>query len=186
MYLFRGEKKSINRHTQVMKMSLKGYKLIVKKKCKSKICYYLTHLELKPSFLWHGGQRRLYFKLYTKHIKRAGYEKATRLKLGMTSSYIKCKCVGIYSEQLHQNCLPLRISNLCLPKVLTRSSQVALVVKNLPSRTAATGPASLIPDSCRSPGEETGNHSSTLAWKISWTEEPGGLQSMGSQRVSLK
>ena len=26
-------------------------------------------------------------------------------------------------------------------------------------------------------------HSSTLAWKISWTEKPGGLQSMGSQRV---
>ena len=26
-------------------------------------------------------------------------------------------------------------------------------------------------------------HSSTLAWKISWTEEPGGLQSMGSHRV---
>ena len=26
-------------------------------------------------------------------------------------------------------------------------------------------------------------HSSTLAWKILWTEEPGGLQSMGSRRV---
>ena len=26
-------------------------------------------------------------------------------------------------------------------------------------------------------------HSSTLAWEIPWTEEPGGLQSMGSQRV---
>ena len=26
-------------------------------------------------------------------------------------------------------------------------------------------------------------HSSILAWKISWTEEPDGLQSMGSQRV---
>ena len=26
-------------------------------------------------------------------------------------------------------------------------------------------------------------HSSFLAWKISWTEEPGGLRSMGSQRV---
>ena len=25
-------------------------------------------------------------------------------------------------------------------------------------------------------------HSSTLAWKIPWTEEPGGLQSIGSQR----
>ena len=28
-------------------------------------------------------------------------------------------------------------------------------------------------------------HSCTLAWKISWTEEPGGLQSVGSQRVRL-
>ena len=26
-------------------------------------------------------------------------------------------------------------------------------------------------------------HSSILAWRISWTEEPGGLQSMGSKRV---
>ena len=31
--------------------------------------------------------------------------------------------------------------------------------------------------------EETATHSSILAWKIPWTEEPGGLQSMGSQRV---
>ena len=27
------------------------------------------------------------------------------------------------------------------------------------------------------------SHSGTLAWKIPWTEEPGGLQSMGSLRV---
>ena len=27
------------------------------------------------------------------------------------------------------------------------------------------------------------NHCSLLAWRIPWTEEPGGLQSMGSQRV---
>ena len=27
-------------------------------------------------------------------------------------------------------------------------------------------------------------HSSTLAWKIPWTEEPGGLQSVGSPRLS--
>ena len=26
-------------------------------------------------------------------------------------------------------------------------------------------------------------HSGTVAWEIPWTEEPGGLQSMGSQRV---
>ena len=33
------------------------------------------------------------------------------------------------------------------------------------------------------PEKETATHCSTLAWKILWTEEPGGLQSMGSQRV---
>ena len=31
--------------------------------------------------------------------------------------------------------------------------------------------------------EETATHSSMLAWRIPWTEEPGELQSMGSQRV---
>ena len=31
--------------------------------------------------------------------------------------------------------------------------------------------------------KEMATHSSILAWEISWTEEPGGLQSMGSQRV---
>ena len=31
--------------------------------------------------------------------------------------------------------------------------------------------------------KEMAPHSSTLAWKILWTEEPGRLQSMGSQRV---
>ena len=31
--------------------------------------------------------------------------------------------------------------------------------------------------------EGTATHSSILAWRIAWTEEPGGLQSMGSQRV---
>ena len=31
--------------------------------------------------------------------------------------------------------------------------------------------------------KEMAIHSSTIAWKIPWTEEPGRLQSMGSQRV---
>ena len=31
--------------------------------------------------------------------------------------------------------------------------------------------------------EEMALHFSILAWEIPWTEEPGGLQSMGSQRV---
>ena len=31
--------------------------------------------------------------------------------------------------------------------------------------------------------KETATHSTTLAWRIPWAEEPGGLQSMGLQRV---
>ena len=42
---------------------------------------------------------------------------------------------------------------------------------------------SLIPGLGRSPGEENATHSSILAWKIPWSEEPGELQSMGSKRV---
>ena len=33
--------------------------------------------------------------------------------------------------------------------------------------------------------KEIATHASILVWRIPWTEEPGGLQSMGSQRVGL-
>ena len=41
------------------------------------------------------------------------------------------------------------------------------------------------PIDCSSPDSEKAMapHSSTLAWKIPWAEEPGGLQSIGSHRV---
>ena len=40
-----------------------------------------------------------------------------------------------------------------------------------------------IPGLERSPGEGNATHSSILAWRIPWTEEMGGLESMGSQRA---
>ena len=40
-----------------------------------------------------------------------------------------------------------------------------------------------IPGSGRSPGGRMATHSSILAWRIPWTEEPDGLQSMGLERV---
>ena len=46
---------------------------------------------------------------------------------------------------------------------------------------SAADPGS-IPRSGRSPGEGNG---SILAWRILWTEEPGGLQSMGSQELDM-
>ena len=54
------------------------------------------------------------------------------------------------------------------------------MVKNLP---ANVGDVGSIPGSGRSPGVGMATHSSVLAWKIPWTEEPGGLQFTGSQRV---
>ena len=53
------------------------------------------------------------------------------------------------------------------------------VVKNLPTDAGDSG---LISGSGRSLGEGNGNCSGILAWEIPWTEEPGGLQSMVSQK----
>ena len=40
-----------------------------------------------------------------------------------------------------------------------------------------------VPELGRSPGEGNDYPLSILAWRIFWTEDPGGIQSMGSQRV---
>ena len=45
------------------------------------------------------------------------------------------------------------------------------------------GDTGLIPGSGRSPREKMADHSSILTWEIPWTEETGGLESMGLQRV---
>ena len=58
-----------------------------------------------------------------------------------------------------------------------------LVVKNLPANAGDIRNAGLISGLGRSPGEGNGNLLSILAWRIPWTEEPGGLQSIGLQRV---
>ena len=57
------------------------------------------------------------------------------------------------------------------------------MVKNPPATAGDIRDAGLIPD-WEDPMEKgMATHSSTLAWNIPWTEEPGRLQSMGSQRV---
>ena len=71
-----------------------------------------------------------------------------------------------------------------VPTIPTRiglqASLVAQLVKNLPA-VQQTWVRSL---GWEDPMEkEMAPYSSILAWKISWTKKPGGLQSMGSQRV---
>ena len=58
---------------------------------------------------------------------------------------------------------------------------VVPVVKNPPANAGNIRNAGPIPGSGRVPEEGYGNHSSILAWRILWTEEPGGLQSIALQ-----
>ena len=60
------------------------------------------------------------------------------------------------------------------------ASLVIQMVKNLPA-VQETQVRSLSGEDPRE--KEMGAHSSILAWETPWTEEPGRLQSMGSQRV---
>ena len=64
--------------------------------------------------------------------------------------------------------------------MLDGASLVAQMVKNLPAM-QGTWVRSLIWEESLEKGMAT--HSSILAWEIPWREKPGGLQSMGLQRV---
>ena len=71
-------------------------------------------------------------------------------------------------------------SQFANPYSISWASLVVQTVKNLPA-TWETQAQNL---SWQDPLEKgMATHSSILAWRIPWTEEPGGLQSMGSQRV---
>ena len=76
----------------------------------------------------------------------------------------------------------------CLSPIVW-ASQAAQVLKNPPANAGAVGFNPTQQAWARSLGwgdpleEEVATHSSILAWEIPWTEEPGGLQSMGPQRV---
>ena len=63
---------------------------------------------------------------------------------------------------------------------LRGSVSIAQMVKNLPAM-QKTGAQPLGQEDPQE--KEMATHSSILAWRIPWTGEPGGLQSMGSQRV---
>ena len=84
---------------------------------------------------------------------------------------------------------PESTSHLLLGPVQRKSvdPQVVLVVKNPPANAGATGDGGSISGSGRSPGGGCDNPLGILAWRIPWTEEPGGLPAMGPHsRTRLK
>ena len=60
---------------------------------------------------------------------------------------------------------------------------MALLVKNVSTSVGDAREVDSTSGLGGSPRVGSGNHSNILAWKISWNVEPGGLQSMGLQRV---
>ena len=82
-------------------------------------------------------------------------------------------------------------NKLYLPTYLYKASLVAQmiknlvapVVKNLPANAGDIKDLGLISGWGRSPGGGHATHSSILAQRIPWTEQPGGLQSIGSLTV---
>ena len=87
----------------------------------------------------------------------------------------------IYS-QCFQVCLTTRISQASTNKCVSiREALVAQTVKRLPTVWEAQDGSLNQEDPLE---KEITTHSSILAWKIPWMEEPGSLRSMGSQRVT--
>ena len=71
----------------------------------------------------------------------------------------------------------------CISVHKPRTSQVVLVVKNSPASAGDVRELGSIPGQEDPLEEGKAIHSSILAWKIPWTEEPGKLKSIGSQTV---
>ena len=67
--------------------------------------------------------------------------------------------------------------------IVTLQLRLPMVAQRVKTSACNVGDLGSIPELGKSPGEGNGNHSSILAWKIPWMEEPGRLQSMGLQRV---
>ena len=57
------------------------------------------------------------------------------------------------------------------------------MVKNPPANAGDAGDAASTPGSGRCPGGGNDTHSNILAWETPWTEEPGGPQFMGLQKI---
>ena len=76
-----------------------------------------------------------------------------------------------------------KVGDQLIPFIIQIGFPGGTVVKNPPAKAGGARDTSSIGGSGRAPGGGNGNPSSVLAWKIPWTEEPGGLQSTGSHRV---
>ena len=142
--------------------------------CKKKTAILLHRWVLKFSLMWDKNARKL-DEIKFSGVKLSGYLNKERKKVGSIQAPLKKKLI-YFSIYLNSFLTLFK----CLQYIFTYKYVVAQMVKNLPS-VQETQVHSL---GWEDPLEkEMTTHSSILAWRIPWTEEPGGLQSMGLQRV---
>ena len=96
-----------------------------------------------------------------------------------STSFFVCLYIFLYSVKSQR---PNRNQWLMYPIAFNLGVLLALVVKTLLTM-QETWDTGSIPGLTRSPGEGSSSSVHILAWRIPWTEEPGRLQSIGSQRV---
>ena len=129
----------------------------------------------KPGRLQSMGLPTIRDNLATKHTHRTGTKVRQMMKPGHRVKEAFISRAGFLSCFTP---VPALAAQQIIPNLV--ASLVAQMVKNLPA-VQESQVQSLDRDDLLEKGMAT--HSSILAGSIPWTEEPGGLQSMGSQRV---
>ena len=107
-------------------------------------------------------------------------------------NYIKCLFGGkihftpILNSSYHNDCVDVMkiIMSTYFPIIRVSSTAGASLVVQMVKRLPTMQETQVHSEGAEDPLEKgIVTHSNILAWRIPWTEEPGGLQSMGSQRV---
>ena len=111
----------------------------------------------------------------------------------LVANNIPCGCITPSSAHLHMTSFVSFSFSVCLTRTPVSGFGAHMdnpenfpggaMVKNLPANAGDMRDTGSIPGLGRSPRGGNATHSRILAWIIPWTEEPGGLQSRGSQRV---
>ena len=101
------------------------------------------------------------------------------LRLRTSNKEVIGSIPGCRTKIPHATCWPKNKNKKHTERLLSATNMVQ-TVKNLPAMWEMCVQSLNWEDSLE---KGMATHSSVLAWRILWTEEPGGLQSMGSQRV---
>ena len=118
------------------------------------------------------------------HFFGGSKEKSVSLPFSLSRGYLHVLACGFFPDSNHISPTSASVVTSSLTIILTScfTSLVAKTVKNLPTmqetRVGFLGREDPLE-------KEMAIHSSKFAWKIPWTEEPGGLQSMGLQQSDM-